>query len=374
MQKISFYLATNRISVSTDTAGFTTENRKVYQRKIKLYKGIDNTIEFEIKNSDQRKVPVVGYSVMVKFYDALHRNLFTAQGNPIPSKMGLMEVVIRQDQLVDIDPQQLTMAAYLVDSNFNEKILYSDTQFGLLGSVEVFDGYNDKFTVGDIIDTVYKFNYDRGMNSYISEITTFGTTINDDYSTTPASALTVDYVQLDVHNNPHAIYEGQILVQATTDKSTALGNVWDTIATINTGPFDGSTLVISQLVYKTHNGTVTGIPKDYKFMRFLYYKPDTGANARFNITRELGTYTVSIANGGINYNIGDRIKILGSELDGTTVANDLTIYVTAIDSTQVKKTISAISYEGAAVPGTGIYESKLGKNFTGTIDKIVIRN
>ena len=374
MQKISFYLATNRIAVTTDTTGFSTENRKVYQRKLKLYKGIDNTIEFEVKNAEQRKVPVVGHSVMVKFYDATHRNLFVVQGNPIPNKLGLMTVIIPKEQLKDIDPQQLSIAAYLVDPNFNEKILYTDSQFGVLGSVELFDGYNDKFAVGDVIETIKRFNYDTGTQSYMSEIATFGTTINDDYSTDPYSQLAIDNIQVEIHNNPDAPYEGHVQVQATQDTSLAIGNHWDTIKSIDIGPFDGSTLVVNAMVYKTKDGSINGLERDYKYLRFVYHKADTGSNARFDITRQDGIYTVEIANGGVHYNIGDVIRILGSDLDGTSIANDLYIKVTAIDSLDRKKSISAIEVTGVAVPGSGFYRNRIGTNFTGSLDKIVIRN
>jgi hypothetical protein len=373
MQKISFYLATNRIAVTTDTTGFITENRQVYQRQLKLYKGIDNTIEFEVKNSDQRKTPVVGYTVIVKFFDASHRNLFTASGQSIPNKLGLMTVIIQKDAIQNIQPQKLSMAAYLVDTNYNEKILYSDAQFGLFGGVELYDGYNEKHAMGDIIETITRFNYEIGMQSYVSEIATFGTKINDDFSTSPLLE-TVDSIHIEVFNNPDAIYEGDIQVQATQDKSTAIGNKWDTISTIKMGKFDGSTLSVSKTVFKTHDGTVTGIARDYKFLRFLYHKPDTGTNARFNIVRSNEQYSVEIANPGVGYNVGDRIRILGNELDGTVIANDLDIRVTEIDSLNSRKAISAVTVTGTAVPGDGTYLSKIGKNSFGTLDKIIIRN
>lgn len=373
MQKISFYLAKNRITVTTDASGFITENRQVYQRQLKLYKGIDNTIEFEIKNSEQRKVPVVGYTVVVKMFDSDHKLLFTVDGNAIPSKTGLMTVIIPKEKIKNIQPQKLQMAAYLLDQNFQEHILYSDTQFGVLGGVELFDAYNDKFAVGEIIETITKFNYEMGLKSYVSEIASFGTKINDDFSSSE-SFESVDSVTVEIYNNPNAIYEGRVLVQATQNKSTAIGNIWDTISSIEMGEFDGSTLVVNKTIFKTHDGTVSGIQKDYKFLRFVYHKADTGSNARFDVIRENGQYNVGISFPGTGYNIGDQIKILGSELDGEPFINDLIITVTEIDSQTAKKAVAAVEVSGVAVVGSGTYLSRQGKNFSGMIDKIVIRN
>ncbi len=376
MQKISYYLSQNRIRVTTDNVGpgYITENRQVYQRVLKLYKGINNSVELEIKNAEQRRVPIVGNEIFVKFYDALHRCLFVVQAYPIPSKLGIAEFIVSKDVIEDITPQQLRMAAYMLDENGRESMLYADPQFGVLGGVELFDGYNEKYRIGDIIETITTFNLDYGRKMFVSEIAEFGTSINDDFSTTPHSQLTIDNIWVEIFNNPHAIYEGKVYVYATADKSLAIGSRWDKIHEIDLGPFDGSTLVTSHQIYKTVDGTVNSAEKDYKFLKFEWARAETGMNARFNIHRENGEYTATIAHGGSMYNIGDRISIAGNLLDGTNYVNDAIITVTAIDSLYTKKTISGISITGTAVPGTGIYLSKFGENLTGLIDKINIRN
>jgi hypothetical protein len=56
MQKVQSYLYPNRIILLADVAGFTVENRVVYARTIKIYQGIDNVIEFDIQNADQKRI------------------------------------------------------------------------------------------------------------------------------------------------------------------------------------------------------------------------------------------------------------------------------------------------------------------------------
>ncbi len=376
MQKISYYLSQNRIQVVTDqvATGYITENRQVYQRVLKLYKGINNSVELEVKNAEQRRVAIVGKDIFIKFYDALHRCLFTTQAYPILSKLGIAEFIVSSDLIEDIVPQQLKMAIYMVDEFGRESILYADPQFGVLGGVELLDGYNEKYKVGDITETLTTFNLDYGRKMFVSEIAEFGTSINDDYSTTPFSSLTIDNIWVEIFNNPHAIYEGKVYVYATADKSLAIGSRWNKIHEIDLDSFDGSTLVTSHQIYKTVDGTVNSVEKDYKFIKFEWAKPQIGMNARFNIYREDGEYTATLAHGGSMYNIGDRILIPGSNLDGLNYINDVIITVTAVDSLYAKKTISGFTVDGIAVLGSGIYLSKFGENVTGTIDKINIRN
>ena len=54
MQLVTRYLATNQSVVVTDGFAGNVEYRKVYQKNIKVSKGIDNVITFEIKNSDKK--------------------------------------------------------------------------------------------------------------------------------------------------------------------------------------------------------------------------------------------------------------------------------------------------------------------------------
>lgn len=78
MQKISTYLYPNRIELLADLAGFTVEYTNVYQRNIKIYNGIDNVLEFDIKNADQKRIDL---STLTQ----IELNIMDAQGNALPN-------------------------------------------------------------------------------------------------------------------------------------------------------------------------------------------------------------------------------------------------------------------------------------------------
>jgi len=56
MQKVQSYLYPNRVVLLADLAGFTVENKVVYAKTIKIYQGVDNVIEFDIQNVDQKRL------------------------------------------------------------------------------------------------------------------------------------------------------------------------------------------------------------------------------------------------------------------------------------------------------------------------------
>lgn len=247
MQKIQFYLVPNRITVTTDMAGFTTEFRQVYQRTIKLYKGIDNTIEIEVRDADQRRQDVVGKTITAKFFDADRRSLFEVTGEAILSKPGLMSLVVTANTIESIDPQHLTMAASLSDNS----ILYSDSQFGLGATVELLNGYNE---APDFTDELNVFNYEFDANAYFSDIGQFGRQINEDYATAPTRSITIEIYPQDGFN-------GDVIAYVTNQKSLAVGNKWKQVAAF--------TVDASAHIPTTNTFTITG---DYRYVRFKYNK------------------------------------------------------------------------------------------------------
>ena len=56
-----------------DPTIFTTRNRVVYSRPIKVYQGIDNPIQIVVRNQDQKSVDLNGYSLQVDIQDPTNR-------------------------------------------------------------------------------------------------------------------------------------------------------------------------------------------------------------------------------------------------------------------------------------------------------------
>ena len=83
-----------------------------------------------------------------------------------------------------------------------------------------------------------------------------------------------------------------------------------------------------------------------------------GSLATFNVSRVAGAYTVTdpqdSTSNGINYAIGDQIKIDGNQLGGSSGANDIIITVTGIDSGGA---IIGFTYTGTAISGGATYTS-----------------
>lgn len=92
-----------------------------------------------------------------------------------------------------------------------------------------------------------------------------------------------------------------------------------------------------------------------------------GVDAKFNVARTAGSYIVSDADdsssNGSNYAVGDYIQIIGTDLGGSSPANDLIIKVTSVDSGGA---VTGVSFQGNAVSGGATYTSILQSSTTGT--------
>lgn len=74
MITVKTYLYPNLVEVQVfDPAIFTTRNRQVYSRPIKIYQGIDNPIQVVVLNQDQKKVNLTGYAVQADIQDPTNK-------------------------------------------------------------------------------------------------------------------------------------------------------------------------------------------------------------------------------------------------------------------------------------------------------------
>lgn len=350
MQKISFYLLPNRIRVRTAGSGYPTENRQVYQRKLKIYKGIDNTIEFEVLNADSRKEVVMGYDINLYFYDERRNNLFTVVGSAIEGKPGLMSAVVTKEDIEDLDPQLLTLAAYL-SKDEEQRLLYADSQFDLAIGVELQNGFNVEEE--DDLEFISKFVREVDRSALVSGIGNFGKEMNDDPADSPDRTIEVTM---------QGTFEGIITVEATETVSTSLGNTW-----VELEPWD------------TRVGKTRSYTGPYKYVRFIHTGGGPGSGARFNVTVTDETFSlVTVVHRGQGYNIGDTLLIKGSYLGGDDGVNDLLITVDGInESPKGSINTTQISWSGNAQGLPNAFLRNITarlENFAGTVDRIIIRS
>lgn len=173
MQLNSIYLYPNRLDVFTDPAAeWTAERfRKVYNRTIKIYRSVDNRLDFQVRSGDEKTVNMTGSALV---FNIIHREtqdvILQKDCQVVDIAAGKFIVTVTEDELLDIESGLYSYSILkeirtaIDDDNYSvidRKVLYVDSQFGGIGTVEV---------VGDVLGTV----------SPSQEITTFSKVVDYD--------------------------------------------------------------------------------------------------------------------------------------------------------------------------------------------------
>lgn len=146
MQLTSRYLATNKtVLVLDEWTGTLTEYRKVYNRQLKIIKGIDNVLTFEIKNNNQKPVSILNtYTAKFQAFDQENTLVLSKTGTiketATPNYKGQFTVNITDNDTLNLDGQYLTYFVHLVDNNNNNVVTYADAQFDAKGTIELDTG------------------------------------------------------------------------------------------------------------------------------------------------------------------------------------------------------------------------------------------
>ena len=148
MQQISVYLYPNNIDVFTNVGAWTTERyRKVYQRNIKVYGGMDNRIKVQVKNADQKSLNITGSTVVFTLVGRDTQELILERDCTVTDlATGKINVTLTAADLLDIETGSYQYSLHretrtTIDADeylVTEKTpLYSDSQYGTLGTIEV---------------------------------------------------------------------------------------------------------------------------------------------------------------------------------------------------------------------------------------------
>lgn len=140
------YLVKNKTFIVIDESNGITEFRPVYKRRLQVYKGIKNRLEFKVLNQDQKPVDIEGYTPVFQAFNERGKMLVQKLGNLVQADdssliKGLFEVNLEDVDTINIEPQFLRYSIHLEDNETGEaKITYSGSHFENRGFIDLSDG------------------------------------------------------------------------------------------------------------------------------------------------------------------------------------------------------------------------------------------
>jgi hypothetical protein len=156
MQTVSRYLLNNVVIVYT--SGYHGRNSTVYDRRLKLYKGVSNPLSFTFKNEDQKAQDITAKTYEFVLIDsetkksALTRNLTILDDGSTISSKGTASITITEGDLLELDAKFYNYAIREVAADNSRTVTFADTAYNAAGTVEVLDGaYPDMIDSEEVV-------------------------------------------------------------------------------------------------------------------------------------------------------------------------------------------------------------------------------
>jgi hypothetical protein len=356
MQLISVYLYPNKVEAYTNAfSDWTNERyRRVYNDNLKVYRGVDNRVDFQIRNASEKVQAIPGTVVVFSLSNKETGELILQKDCTVQStQTGKIFVTLLETEMRSIEPGQYTYCLhseirtaingsdYIVSS---KKPLYIDSQYGVNANVDI---YGDVF--GEVQPSYETVAFEERIAFDLDALSTFYSSIipAKPELTTPQSVHTFQFNMTE--------YYGQVVVEASQEDSSDPG-VWVDVATLDSAG--------RNILYQTVIGK-------FNWFRIRHTPSLTTALARFTIQQTiLLDYDVSIGERGFGYRVGDNITFNGSALGGETPTNNLVITVTQVGS---RGEILDFIWAGASYNGVRTFVLTDPALSFGSVDKVYYR-
>jgi hypothetical protein len=357
MQFNPVYLYSNKLDVFTNPLdSWTTERyRRVYNRNLKIYRSVDNRIDVQVRNSDQKASNITGSTLVFNLVTRETKDLvFQKDFSAMDLVTGKVTVILTEYEMLDIDPgfyeysivKEVRESIDSTDYKVTSRIaMYMDSQYDTLGTIEVLGDVLGEVTPSVAID---KFEYVNPFTTGGEDSKFFISSIVDTKPTFN-SAGTLHTFQFYSSN-----YRGTVTIQGSLDEQGATPHKWVDISTVD----------LTTQRYKNITGK-------YNWFRIKHVPTQSSSTATFTISQTmLLNYTVDVGNAGKGYEIGNTILIPGNNLGGELGTNDLIITVSAVNEIGG---ITGITWTGLSYNGVKTFVLADTNIVVGSLDKVLYR-
>lgn len=176
MQNSSVYLYPNKIDIySLASSWIEEEYRKVYNRNIKIYRSADNRIDLQVRSSDQKTKNVAGTVLVFNLISKEKKLILQKDCSVDDATIGRTYVTLTRDEMLDIEEgfyeysivqetrTTISGSSYTVSSRVP---MYLDSQFGVIGTIEVSGDVLGSADTSQVIDTFSRVvDFDQATNT-----------------------------------------------------------------------------------------------------------------------------------------------------------------------------------------------------------------
>lgn len=233
MQNLPIYLYSNTLDVILDLDATVKESNQVmYQRDLKIQKGIKNQVRVQFKNSDQKRVSISDSQTFVfSMFDTTNQRLVLEKQLEVletnTSTRGLALLTLNESDTVDLTRTSYQYSVKLRDTDGTFTPTYVNTYYGMAGTLFVSNDVNPVLQPSQEVVSFLK-NYNAATYKYEHK-----------------SGNIYAYPEYNSNNALHTMamymtnFKGTVYIQATLDNTPASFGNYVTISTKTYNGFTG---------------------------------------------------------------------------------------------------------------------------------------
>jgi hypothetical protein len=211
----------------------------MYQRDLKIQKGVKNKVQIQFKNSDQKRIPISSTSTFVfTMFDALEqRQLLQKQLTVIDdgstlALRGLSQLTLTESDTVDLEVSNYTFAiTYQDPADGSHLPAYSNTYYGINGTLILAEDIYPKLKPSqEITSFIRRFNSSLNNGFGLYEHTSGNVYAYPEYNSNTALHTMALYM---------TDFKGIVKIQATLNNQPDSNNYYFTVQTLNYDGFSG---------------------------------------------------------------------------------------------------------------------------------------
>lgn len=166
MQKL--YLFVKKGYYYNLSSGQTGETRMfnvpMYNTDFKLWKGIDNTIQFSVRDHDRKAFPLRDKDLFLTIINKKLNSKLVKKLWCLDAYKGLYEVTIKESELRDFEPTTYQASVTTMDLEGQEDMLYTGVDWNPIFNITVEESFKDVFKPSVSLDAktfIHNFYIDR---------------------------------------------------------------------------------------------------------------------------------------------------------------------------------------------------------------------
>ena len=226
MYSTNVYYFIPRQTVVVYSGNSTRRYAIVYAKNLKLNKGVDNKLQFQYLNQEQKPVDITNYEISFRLlnYDGTVTLLKKAVTKTL-SLNGLCEILVTANELMEIDPQMCYYSLEVTENGY-DYATFVDSEAGARGKLELVDSVLPSFLPA----TNVTIPSHATPNPNANPVTYYSSIIN----TSENPVLTI---QTKLHQ-----YSGNIQAQGSTEPQAGWYNIGNLQTYSNVSSSTGHTL------------------------------------------------------------------------------------------------------------------------------------